>query len=238
LAPAHLRRRDEPGEVAVAGLVGGDQDEPRRVGRDVLGRARRPARPDGLRGGGLQRELGAAQRGEMGRGYGGLGEPDRPVEPVPGGQRDPAQPQRKPVLDQLLRVRGRLEEAEVRPAVELGILGIGHRDWQYARTYVRIPGYPAPSKLMQHAMIAHMASYDQDAKLVALVQALRDEYTRATTTYPFDQCWARIALHLVARGVIANLYLPDFDVSEVLENVDRPSRSASDAFQRASGRRP
>ncbi len=66
-----------------------------------------------------------------------------------------------------------------------------------------------------------MASYDQEAKLVALVQTIRDEYARATTTYPFDQCWTRIALHLVARGVIANHYTPDFDVCEVLERVER-----------------
>ncbi|MEA2785529.1 MAG: hypothetical protein QOF71_1633 [Candidatus Eremiobacteraeota bacterium] len=68
-----------------------------------------------------------------------------------------------------------------------------------------------------------MASYDQDVKLVALVQALRDEYARATTTYPFDRCWTRIAFHLVARGVIAERYTPDFDVSEVLKQIERHS---------------
>jgi hypothetical protein len=68
-----------------------------------------------------------------------------------------------------------------------------------------------------------MASYNQDVKLRALVQTIRDEYTRATTTYPFDNCWARIALHLVARGVIADLYAPDFNVSEVLERIERRS---------------
>jgi hypothetical protein len=66
-----------------------------------------------------------------------------------------------------------------------------------------------------------MANYDQNAKLDALVRTIRDEYTRATTTYPFDRCWTRIALHLVARGVIADFYTPDFDVSEVLENLER-----------------
>ena len=72
-----------------------------------------------------------------------------------------------------------------------------------------------------------MASYDQDAKLGALVQAIRDEYARATTTYPFDQCWTRIALHLVARGVIADVYKPEFDVSEVLEHVERRRPAAT-----------
>jgi hypothetical protein len=46
-------------------------------------------------------------------------------------------------------------------------------------------------------MIARMANYPDDPKLVALVRTIRDEYTRATTTYPFDDCWTRIALHLV-----------------------------------------
>ena len=70
-------------------------------------------------------------------------------------------------------------------------------------------------------MIARMASYPADPKLVALVHVIRDEYARATTTFPFDDCWTRIALHLVARGVIADAYSPDFDVSDVLQNVER-----------------
>jgi hypothetical protein len=70
-------------------------------------------------------------------------------------------------------------------------------------------------------MICGMANYRQDAKLVGLVQSLRDEYARATTTYPFDQCWTRIALRLVARGVVADIYRPDFDVSLVLEHLEQ-----------------
>jgi hypothetical protein len=37
----------------------------------------------------------------------------------------------------------------------------------------------------------------------------------------------RIALHLVARGVIADLSIPDFGVSEVLENIERRPAAAT-----------
>src|SRR5665213_1223667 len=75
----------------------------------------------------FQCQLGAAQRREGAVLGGVLGEPHRAVEPVPIGERDPAQPQLPPVLDQLLGVRGPLEEAEVGPAVKLGLVGVGHR---------------------------------------------------------------------------------------------------------------
>ncbi len=139
LAPAQLRRRDRAREVAVAGLVGRDQDEPRRAGRDLLGRPRRAARPDrcGVRG--LERELRAAERGEAGDRRGGFREAHRAVDAVPVGERDPAKPEPAAALDQLLGVRAAFEEAEVRPAVELGILGRGHGRDEDTRTHVRSP---------------------------------------------------------------------------------------------------
>ncbi len=126
-ATTQLRGRDQPGEVPKAALIGRDEDQPRGIGRDFFGRPGRPAGPDRFGVGSLEGEFRPAQRRER-RPDRRFGEPDGAVEPVPIGERDPAQPQAAPLLDELLRVRRPLEEAEVRPAVEFGILGrSGHR---------------------------------------------------------------------------------------------------------------
>ena len=125
-APPQLGGRNQPRQVAETALVGCDQHQARRIGRDFFRGPGRTAGPDRFRVGRLERQLGTAQRRER-RAGGSLGEADHPVQPVPVGQRDPAQAQAPAVGDQLLRVRGPLEEAEVRPAVELNVRGYRHR---------------------------------------------------------------------------------------------------------------
>ena len=90
-AAAQLGGRNEPRQVAEAALVGREEHQARRVGRDFFGRPRRTAGPDRFGIGRLERQLGTAERCER-RSGGGLGEADHPVQPIPVGQRDAAQP--------------------------------------------------------------------------------------------------------------------------------------------------
>jgi hypothetical protein len=111
LARAHVGVGDRSREVGVAlGVSGEDQEVP----------------PAGVGGAGLrppwevEGELGAEDRGHL-QGLRRLGEPDDPVEAVVVGDGQGGQVQSRRLLDQLLGMRGAVEEAEVGVAVQLGI---------------------------------------------------------------------------------------------------------------------
>ena len=111
LTPGQLREGDHPGQPRVAFRSSGQDEQvpPGRVRRPVL----RPRQ--------LQRQLRPEHRRDA-QLAGGVGEADHPVQAVVVGDRQPGQPQLVRLLDQLLRVRGPVQEAEVGVAVQLDIV--------------------------------------------------------------------------------------------------------------------
>ncbi len=89
----------------------------------------------GLRPGQAQSDLGSEDRRQVGW-TGGLGEADYPVHPVVVSDRQGREAEVHRLFDQLLRVRGPVQEAEVRVAVQLGVESpFAHSP--ILRTYVR-----------------------------------------------------------------------------------------------------
>jgi hypothetical protein len=121
LATGEMALGDGAGKTRVAGRIPGDDYQ---VGAGRIGRP-------GARGGrgGLWCKAGAmAGEGELGPEDGGhprllcrLGEAHDTVEPVVVGQRQGVEPEAGGFGDELLGVRGAVEEAEVRMAVELRV---------------------------------------------------------------------------------------------------------------------